>query len=60
MQLFVNYFIPHSGAFCYFLINSCKFLEKAEMLLPSAKLCKSAVLNQGNRSLIKIVEKNWT
>ena len=39
-----------------FLINSCKSLEKAEIVLSSAKLCKSAVLNQRNRSLMKMLK----
>ena len=46
MQLFVNHFIAHSDGSSNFLINSCKSLEKAEMVLSSAKLCDSAVLNQ--------------
>ena len=32
MQLFVNHAIAHSYMFSKFLINSCKSLEKAEML----------------------------
>ena len=57
MQLFVNHFIGHSDASSNFLINSCKSLEKAEMVLSSAKLCKSAALNQRNGSLIKMLKK---
>ena len=41
MKSFANHFIAHSDAFTNFLINSCKSLEKTEMVLPSAKLCKS-------------------
>ena len=57
MQLFVNHFIAHSHASSNFLINSCKSLEKAEMVSSSAKLCKSAMLNQRKRSLIKMLKK---
>ena len=57
MQLFVNHFIVHSDASSNLLINSCKSLEKAEMVLSSSKLCKSAVLNQRNRSLIKMLKR---
>ena len=41
------------------LINSCKSLQKAERVLSSAKLCKSAGLNQRNRSLIKMLKRIW-
>ena len=57
MQLFVNHFMAHSDASSNLLINSCKSLEKTEMVLSSAKLCKSAVLNQRNRSLIKMLKR---
>ena len=57
MQLFVNHFTGHSDGFSSFLINSCKSLEKAEMVLLSAELRKSAVLNQRNKLLIKMLKK---
>ena len=57
MQLFVNHFIAHSDAFYNFLIDSCKSLEKAGMVLSSAKSCKLAVVNQRNRSLIKTLKR---
>ena len=57
MQLFVNHFIAHYDVFSNVLINSCNSLEKAEMVLSSAKLCRLAVLNQRNRSLIKMLKK---
>ena len=57
MQLFVNHFIHILMCFKFFLINSCKSLEKAEMVLSLAKLCKSAVLNQRNKSLIKMEKR---
>ena len=57
MQLFVNHFFAYSDASSNILINSCKSLEKAEMLLSSAKLCESAVLNQRNRSLMKMLKR---
>ena len=58
MQLFANHFIANSGASSKLLINSFKSLEKAKMVLLSAKLCKSAVLNQRDRSLIKMLKRN--
>ena len=57
MQLFVHHFIAHYDVFSNVLINSCNSLEKAEMVLSSAKLCKLAVLNQRSRSLIKMLKK---
>ena len=57
MQLFLNHFITHSDMFPNFLINSCKSLEKTEMVLPSAKLCKSEVLKRKNRLLIKMLKR---
>ena len=57
MQLFVNHFIAHSDASSDFSINSCKSLEKTEMVLSLAKLWKSAVLNQRDRSLIKMLKR---
>ena len=56
MQLFLNHFNAHSDASSNFLINSYKSLEKAETMMSSAKLCKSTVLNQRNRSLIKMLK----
>ena len=53
----MNHFITHSDASSNILINSCKSLEKAEMVLSSAKLCKSVVLNQRNRSLMKMLKR---
>ena len=58
MQLFVNYFIAHSDAFSNFLINSFKSSEKAKIVLSSTKLCKLAVLNQRNRSLMKMLKRS--
>ena len=57
MQLFVNHFIAQSDAFSNFSINLCKSLERTEMVLLLAKLCKSAVLNQRNRFLVKIMKR---
>ena len=57
MQLFVNPFIAHSDASSNFLINSCKSLEKAEMVLSSANLCKSVVLDQTNKLLMKMLKR---
>ena len=49
MQLFANHFIEHSDVFSKFLINSCKSLQKAGMVLPSENSCKLAVLDQKKR-----------
>ena len=57
MQLLVNHFITHSDAFANFLINSCKSLDKAEMVRLSEKLCKLSVFKQRNRSLIKMLKR---
>ena len=57
MQLFMNHFIAHSYACSNFLIEFCKSLEKVEMVLSSGKLCKSAVLNKRDRSLMKMLKK---
>ena len=54
MQLFINDFISHSDASSSFLIIYCICLEKAEMVLSSAKLCKAAMLNQRSRSLVML------
>ena len=45
MQLYINHFIAQSDTFSNFLINSCKFVEKAELVMSLAKLRKLAVLN---------------
>ena len=57
MQLLVNHFIAHSDAFSNFLIKSCQSLKKVEIVLSSAKFSKLVVLNQRNRSLIKMLKK---
>ena len=57
IQLFVNHFIAHFDALSEFLINSCLSFGKAERVLLLAKLCKLAVLNQRNRSLIKMLKR---
>ena len=57
MELFVNHFIVQYDMFSNVVINSCNSLEKAEIVLSSAKLCKLAVLNQRSRSLIKMLKK---
>ena len=57
MQLFANHFIANSDASSKFLINSFKSLEKVEMVLSAAKLCKSAEQRQ---IINKNVEQNWT
>ena len=55
MQLFANHFIANSDASSKFLINSFKSLEKVEMVLSPAKLCKSAEQRQ---IINKNVEQN--
>ena len=53
MQLFVNHFIAHSDPFSNFLINSCKSLEKAEIMQISSASPKKQIIN-------KNFEKYWT